>query len=180
MIMRHVILGFLIFLFTMQVGKVFSQHHVILKNGKKIECVVTSLNNDTLEIYVNMQLQKIPLIEVSSIFFAQQVAYDGKLLNKTPEQSIQSGSYTIRYKIRGREMIKAPVISNATEKHGRVVVKIEVDKYGNVLKAEPGYIGSTTTDKYLLVKAMKAAKDARFNTYMQGPITTEGVIIIDY
>jgi hypothetical protein len=178
--MRNLALSIIFIILIFLTGDLYSQHHVILKNGKKIECVVTSLQNDTLEIYVDMQLQKIPLIEVSSIFFAQQVAYDGKLLNDTPEQSMQSGSYTIRYKIRGREMIKAPVISNATEKHGRVVVKIEVDKYGNVLKAEPGYIGSTTTDKYLLVKAMKAAKDARFNTYMQGPIMTEGIIIIDY
>lgn len=157
-----------------------AQHHVILKNGKKIDCVVTGLQNDTLEIYTDMVLVKIPLIEVSSIFFAQQVAYDGVLLNETPEQSIKSGNYTIRYKIKGRKMIKAPVISNATEKHGRVVVKIEVDKYGNVLKAESGYVGSTTSDNYLKVKAMKAAKDAKFDTYMQGPITTEGVIIIEY
>ena len=77
-------------------------------------------------------------------------------------------------------MIKAPVITNATEKHGRVVVKIEVDNYGHVLKAEPGYVGTTTTDKYLNVKAMKAAKDAVFDTYMKGPITTEGLIIIEY
>lgn len=162
------------------VGNLKSQHHVVLKNGKKIECVVTGLQNDTLEIYVYMNLHKIPLIEVSSIFFDQQVAYDGKLLNETPEQSIQSGDYLIRYKIRGRKMIKAPVLSNATEKHGKVVVKIEVDKYGNVLQSVPGYIGSTTTDKYLQVKAMKAAQDAKFDVYMQGPITTEGLIIIEY
>ncbi|MBN2745870.1 MAG: hypothetical protein JXR34_04015 [Bacteroidales bacterium] len=157
-----------------------SQHHVVLKNGKKIECVVMSLNNDTLEIYVDMNVMKLPLIEVSSIFFAQQVAYDGGLLAETPEQTIQSGNYSIRYKIRGRKIIKAPVISNATEKKGRVVVRVEVDKYGNVLKAEPGYIGSTTSDKYLFAKAMKAAQDTKFDVYMEGPITTEGLIIIEY
>jgi len=101
-------------------------------------------------------------------------------MNGTEEQTIKSGNYEIKYKIKGRKMIKAPVISNATEKHGRVVVKIEVDKYGNVLKADPGYVGSTTTDKYLLVKAMKAAKDSKFDTYMQGPLMTEGLIIIEY
>ncbi len=157
-----------------------AQHHVVLKNGKKIECVVMSLNNDTLEVYVDMKVMKLPLIEVSSIFFAQQVAYDGGLLAETPEQSIQSGNYTIKYKIRGRKIIKAPVITNATEKKGRVVVQVEVDKYGNVLKAEPGYIGSTTSDKYLLAKAMKAAQDTKFDVYMEGPITTEGLIIIEY
>ncbi len=147
---------------------------------KKYECVVTGLQNDTLEIYSDMVLLKLPLREVSSIFFAQQVAYDGQLLNETPEQIVQSGEYQIKYKIKGRKIIKAPVISNATEKHGRIVVKVEVDKYGNVLKAEPGYVGSTTSDKYLQVKAMKAAQDTKFDTYMQGPITTEGLIIIEY
>jgi len=161
-------------------GTTVAQHFVILKNGKKIECVVTGLQNDTLEIFVDLQLQKIPLKEVSSIFFAQEVAYDGKLMNDIPETTVKSGTYEIRYKIKGRKMIKVPVITNATEKHGRVVVKMEVDKYGNVLKADPGYVGSTTTDKYLLVKAMKAAKDAKFDTYMQGPIMTEGLFIIEY
>ena len=176
--MKKLILILVVVLFS--VGNVVAQHFVVLKNGKKIECVVTGLQNDTLEIFVNLQLQKIPLIEVSSIFFAQEVEYDGKLMNGTEEQTIKSGNYEIRYKIKGRKMIKAPVISNATEKHGRVVVKIEVDKYGNVLKADPGYVGSTTTDKYLLVKAMKAAKDSKFDTYMQGPLMTEGLIIIEY
>lgn len=176
--MKKLILILVVVLFS--VGNVVAQHFVILKNGKKIECVVTGLQNDTLEIFVDLQLQKIPLIEVSSIFFAQEVEYDGKLMNGTEEQTIKSGNYEIKYKIKGRKMIKAPVISNATEKHGRVVVKIEVDKYGNVLKADPGYVGSTTTDKYLLVKAMKAAKDSKFDTYMQGPLMTEGLIIIEY
>jgi len=176
--MRRIV--FLVIILTGMAVSTQAQHFVVLKNGKKIECVVTGLANDTLEIYVNMTEQKIPIREVSSIYFAQEVAYDGKLLNDTPEQTIQSGNYTIRYKIRGRKMIKAPVISNATEKHGRVVVKIEVDKYGHVLKAKPGYIGSTTSDNYLLVKAKKAAQDAMFDTYMQGPIMTEGLIIIEY
>lgn len=158
----------------------FGQHFLVLKNGKKIECVVMSLNNDTLEVYINLDVQKIALKEVSAIYFAQQVAYDGKLISKDNVKTIKSGNYEIIYKIKGRTMIKAPVITNATEKKGRVVVKIEVDKYGNVLKAKPGYVGSTTTDKYLLVKAMKAAKDAKFNVYMKGPIMTEGLITIEY
>jgi len=170
----------ILFIVAISFASAMAQHFVILKNGKKIECVVTGLQNDTLEIFVNLQLQKIPLIEVSSIFFAQVVEYDGKLMNDIPEKTVKSGTYEIKYKIKGRKMITVPVITNATEKHGRVVVKIEVDKYGNVLKAKPGYVGSTTTDKYLLVKAMKAAKDAKFDVYMKGPIMTEGLIIIEY
>jgi len=157
-----------------------SQHFVVLKSGKKIECVVDALHHDTLEIYVDMMLQKLPLIDVSSIYFAQHVEYDGKLTEKAETISVKSGSYIIQYKIRNRKMTNIPAVSNATEKHGRVVVKIEVDRYGNVVKAEPGYIGSTTSDKYLLVKAMTVAKAARFNTVMTDPLIVEGIIIVDY
>ncbi len=173
----------LLIAFTLIMGSFMfahAQHFVVLKNGKKIECVVTGLKNDTLEIYVNMYLQKIPIIEVTSIFFDQHVPYDGKLANETEEKSIQSGTYTIKYKIKNRKMTKAPVLSNGTDKKGRVVVKVVVDKYGNVLKAEPGYVGSTTSDTYLLTKAMNAAKDAKFDVNNTGPLETEGLIIIEY
>ncbi len=158
----------------------FGQHYIILKNGKKVECVVNALNNDTLEIYVNMTMRKIPLAEVSSIYFAQHVEYDGKLTEEAETQSVKSGNYTIRYKIKNRKMTTIPPVSNSTEKEGRVVVKITIDRYGNVLTAEPGYIGSTTSDKYLLTKAMIVAKAAHFNTDMKAPLKVEGIIIIDY
>jgi len=169
------ILVFLFFAYS-----AMSQHFVVLKSGKKIECVVNALNNDTLEIYVDMMLQKIPLIEVSSIYFAQHVEYDGKLTESAETVSVKSGNYTIQYKIRNRKMTTIPPVSNATEKQGRVVVKISIDRYGNVLKAEPGYIGSTTTDKYLLTKAMTVAKAAHFDTDMKAPLSEEGIIIINY
>ncbi|RLD67603.1 MAG: hypothetical protein DRI84_02040 [Bacteroidetes bacterium] len=156
------------------------QHFVILKSGKKIECVVNALNNDTLEIYVDMMLQKVPLIEVTSIYFAQHVEYDGKLTEKAETISVKSGTYTIQYKIKNRKMTTIPPVSNATEKKGRVVVKVTIDRYGNVMKAEPGYIGSTTTDKYLLTKAMTVAKAARFDIVMTDPLSVEGIIIINY
>ena len=159
---------------------VFSQHFVVLKSGKKIECVVNALNNDTLEVYMNMTLRKIPLIEVTSIYFAQHVEYDGKLTQQVETISVKSGTHIIQYEVRGRKMINIPPVSNATEKKGRVVVKIVIDRYGNVIKAEPGYIGSTTADNYLLTKAMTVAKAARFNTVMTDPLNVEGIIIVNY
>ena len=170
----------LLIIFSTIYISVFSQHFVILKSGKKIECVVNALNNDTLEIYVDMTLRKIPLIEVTSIYFDQHVEYDGKLTEQAETVSVKSGTHIIQYQIRGRKMITIPPVSNATQKKGRVVVKITIDRYGNVMKAEPGYIGSTTTDKYLLTKAMAVAKAARFNTVMTDPLNVEGIIIVNY
>lgn len=157
-----------------------SQHFVVLKTGKKIECVVNALQNDTLEIYVDMMLQKVPLIEVTSIYFAQHVEYDGKLTEQAETITLKSGAFIIQYKIKGRKMLNVPPVSNSTEKKGRVVVKIAIDRYGNVTKAEPGFIGSTTQDKYLLTKAMTVAKASRFNTDMNDPLSVEGILIVNY
>ncbi|MCK5857135.1 MAG: hypothetical protein KAG64_06570 [Bacteroidales bacterium] len=170
----------IIILFFFITSTAIGQHFVILKSGKKVECVVNALNNDTLEVYIDMMMQKIPLIEVTSIYFAQHVEYDGKLTEKAETISVKSGTHIIQYQIRARKMISIPPVSNATEKKGRVVVKITIDRYGNVTSAEPGYIGSTTTDKYLLTKAMTVAKAARFNTVMTDPLSVEGIIIINY
>ena len=170
----------LLVIFSFFAFSAMSQHFVILKSGKKIECVVNALNNDTLEIYVDMMLQKVPLSEVSSIYFAQHVEYDGKLTEEAETVSVKSGAYTIQYKIKDRKMTTIPPVSNSSEKKGRVVVKITIDRYGNIKSAEPGYIGSTTTDKYLLTKAMIAAKAAHFDTDMTGPLSVEGIIIFNY
>lgn len=157
-----------------------SQHFVVLKNGKTLECVVTELKNDTLEIYIDMISQKIPLKQVESIHFKQHIEYDGKLTEKSETKTVKSGDYIIKYEVKDRVITKVPPVSNATEKKGRVVVKVIIDKYGHVMEAETGYIGSNTSDKYLLTKALKFSKEIMFNPHPKGPLKTEAIIIIEY
>jgi len=157
-----------------------AQHSVVLKGGEKLSGVVFSLENDTIIMAINRKMNKIPLIRVSSIFFDEYVPYDGSFDPSIQEQTIRSGNYLIRYLVKGREMIKAPKLSNATENRGIVVVDIELDKYGNVTKVKAGGIGSTTTNEYLYTKAEFACKGARFNEKPKGPISTKGQIIITY
>jgi len=52
--------------------------------------------------------------------------------------------------------------------------------YGNVLNAEPGATGSTTTNAYLYGKAKIAAMEAKFSQHMTGPVKTTGTITITY
>lgn len=158
----------------------YAQHFVILKNGKTIECIVTELKNDTLEIYVEMISQRIPLVQVETIHFKQHVEYDGTLTEKSDTKSVKSGEYVINYQVKDRIITKVPPVSNATEKHGRVVVKVIIDKYGHVVESETGYIGTNTSDKYLLVKALKFSKEVMFNPNPKGPLKTEALIIIEY
>lgn len=157
-----------------------AQHHVLLKNGSKLECVVISMQDDTLKVYMNRYLKSIPIIEVSSIYFAEPVAYDGKLLKNEDTKTIRSGIYTIEYQMKDRTMTKVPIITNGTEKKGIVVIKVTIDRSGNVVKTEPGYIGSNTSDEYLLTKAEFAAKSAKFDANMKAPIAVEGTITIIY
>ena len=59
---------------------------------------------------------------------------------------------------------------------GKVVVKIWVDQYGNVTKAQAGVEGTTATDKTLWQAAYKAALGAHFNMDASAPPLQEGTI----
>ena len=67
----------------------------------------------------------------------------------------------------GRKLVKQPSLNDASQKTGRVVVRIKVDQNGNVLYAEYTSKNSNTTDSYLINLAIKAAKTAKFNTSPQ-------------
>ena len=91
---------------------------------------------------------------------------------------MQAGSYTVRYKVADRVITKAPRIDNLTQDKGTVVVNISIDKYGHVLKAVPGGVGSTTDNQYLKTKAMQAAESAIFNNVPTAPLEQKGYMII--
>ena len=158
----------------------YSQHTVVLISGEKIKGVVLEIKNDTLFFAVQLQMTKIPLRKVSSIFFHEHKAYDGELVANGKPQTIWSGDYLIKYVIKDRIMITPPKISIGSEDKGTVVVHVVVDRYGNVLETMSGYTGSTTSNKYLLTKAKFAAQGAKFNKHMKGPVRTKALIIITY
>ena len=99
----------------------FSQHTVILQSGEKLKGVVMEIKHDTLMVVIKRQMTEIPLVEVSSIFFNEHVAYDGSFDPNEREKSIKSGAYTIKYVMKDRKIATPPVISNATENKGTVV-----------------------------------------------------------
>ncbi len=173
--------GLIISIILLLIGSsAYSQHTVVLISGEKIEGVVMEIRQDTLHFAVQLQMTKVPIRKVSSIFFNEFVAYDGELIANGKPQTIWSGDYLIKYVIKDREMIKAPAISVGTEDKGTVVVRVVVDRYGNVLEANPGYTGSTTSNTYLFTKAKFAAQGAKFNQHMTGPLRTNALIIITY
>ena len=69
-----------------------------------------------------------------------------------------------------------PRPSYGVQASGKVVVKIWVDQYGSVTKAQPGVEGTTATDKSLWQAAYKAAMGAHFNMDASAPVQQVGTI----
>jgi hypothetical protein len=157
-----------------------AQHHVVMKSGEKISGVVLGIKYDTLQIAVQRELSLIEMKYVSSIFFDEYVAYDGSLLLDEEEKAVQSGAYLIRYQMKDRDITLPPKVSVGSGDKGIVVVEITINRSGLVMKAVPGVTGSTTTNEYLLTKAMFAAQGARFEKSGVAPVSQKGTITITY
>ena len=108
------------------------------------------------------------------------MAYDGSLLVDQEEKTVRSGDYLIRYQMKDRDITLAPRVSIGTEDKGVVVVEVTINRSGLVMKAVPGVTGSTTTNEYLLTKAMFAAQGARFEKSSVAPVSQKGTITITY
>lgn len=171
----YILLIAILFGFSVQ-----AQHTIVLKSGEKIDGIVMSLNHDVWEVVVNNNIQKIQMKDVTSIFFKEHVPYDGAFVADGEEKVLKVDGFTVKYQIKGREMIRLPKVSIGSEDKGTVVVKISVDRYGNIEKAEPGAPGSTTSNAYLYAKAKAAAQSAQFDKDLKGPLSTEGIITIIY
>jgi TonB family protein len=96
---------------------------------------------------------------------------------EAPSHSLGAGAGDgISYSLNGRSPVRLPVPEFNTQKEGTVVVRIRVDRSGNVTSAEPGVKGSTTLDKELLAAAKRAALLSRFNNKQDAAIIQEGTI----
>ncbi len=82
-------------------------------------------------------------------------------------------------KLEGRSVMGSlPIPSYNVQESGTVVVKITVDRDGNVTSAVP--LKSTTPNSKLLTAAVEAAKKAKFNTSDNAPEIQEGTITYKY
>ena len=79
--------------------------------------------------------------------------------------------------VKGRNVVGSlPRPSYGTQESGTVVVKIWVDQYGTVTKAQAGVEGTTVTSTALWNAARKAALSAHFNQSADAPALQEGTI----
>ena len=81
------------------------------------------------------------------------------------------------YQLGGRKALSKPKRVQECNEAGIVVVSIEVDRQGNVVKATPGVRGTTNNSKCLLDPAKAAALATRFNADSDAPSRQIGKII---
>ncbi len=81
------------------------------------------------------------------------------------------------YNLAGRNALSKPIEKPECNEEGIVVVSIEVDNTGKVIKATPGVKGSTNTAKCLLDPAKAAALKTTWNADPKAPNKQIGTII---
>jgi TonB family protein len=86
----------------------------------------------------------------------------------------------ISYSLVGREAKDLPKPREDHSEEGRVVVKIWVNRNGQVTKAQIRMTGTTTTSSDLQERALRAARMAKFNVKSNAPETQVGTIAYDF
>ena len=72
------------------------------------------------------------------------------------------------------------MLSQQCNEAGRVVVRIEVDRNGRVIRATPGVKGTTNNDPCLLEPARKTALSYRWNPDSKAPELQVGFVVVNF
>ncbi len=82
----------------------------------------------------------------------------------------------VSYSLSGRTASSLPKPKYPGDDEGLVVVKVTVDKFGNVTAAEPGVRGTTIMNQKFWNEAKQAALRAKFNNKEDAPAFQQGTI----
>lgn len=139
---------------------------------------VVSINDGKLAFAFKGNIMNFKTSEISAIVFSDSKDKEPPVPPAETKTTSASGTKGISYVMSGRKLLNQPVVNNLTSEKGIVVVEITINKYGNVIKAEPGAEGTTTTSLYLFTKAKQAAESAHFDTFQIAPLEQKGTITI--
>ncbi len=84
------------------------------------------------------------------------------------------------YRLGGRKALNKEKFVQDCNESGIVVVKIEVNQSGKVVRAIPGVKGTTNSASCLMQPAKKAALATRFNSDSKAPVKQVGTIIYQF
>jgi len=91
-----------------------------------------------------------------------------------------SGSGGVGYGLNGRGAPTKKVFKQDCNESGMVVIRIEVDKNGNVTKAEPGVRGTTNNAACLLEPAKKIALSHKWRADSKAPTRQVGFVSVNF
>jgi outer membrane biosynthesis protein TonB len=91
-----------------------------------------------------------------------------------------SGSGTGGYGLNGRSLVNKGKVAQECNESGRVVVKIVVDRNGNVISATPGVRGTTNNNPCLLEPARKTAFMHKWNLDANAPSQQIGFVVVNF
>ena len=149
-----------------------SQHMVVLKNGERVKGEVKSINGGKLSFTSAAGEKSYDVKDISLVYF------DETLIPKVQDINNTLPAGTVTANVPGRKIVKTPDIKLLSQDKGIVVVNVSVDKYGHVMKAEPGAEGTNTTSNYLLTKAKQAAEGTTFDSNPTYPLETKGTVTV--
>lgn len=95
---------------------------------------------------------------------------------KPEEKGTFRGPTRIFYDLAGRHHVYLPIPIYKCEGAGQLTLAIEVDRNGNVLKAEPASSLSTTKDPCLTDTAVEYALKSKFNSDQSAPVKQAGFL----
>ncbi len=165
---KHFILG-LVLLFPLSA---FTQHIIITKNGERLNGELQRIEDNTVTFFHKGSTVTFQLGQIKSIDFEGDPG--------TGSSQVNTGQKGISFVMPGRKLIKQPKVDNLTMERGIVVVAITINKYGDVVKADPGVEGTTTTSQYLLTKGKQAAESAKFDGGTTMPLEQKGTITVTF
>lgn len=84
------------------------------------------------------------------------------------------------YRLAGRKALVKKTFIQDCNQSGVVVVRIQVNRMGEVIQATPGVKGTTNSDPCLMKPAKKAALNTKFNKDMEAPAVQTGKIIYEF
>jgi len=149
-----------------------AQHVIITKTGERLNGELQRIEDNTVTFFHKGSIVTFQLGQIKSIEFDGEAGAGSSMS--------QSGQKGISYLMPGRKVTKQPKVDNLTMEKGVVVVAITINKYGDVVKADPGVEGTTTTSQYLLTKAKQAAESAKFDSGTTMPLEQKGTITITF
>jgi len=91
-----------------------------------------------------------------------------------------AGSGSAGYGLSGRSLVNKGKVVQECNEEGRVVVKIIVDKNGNVVSAVPGVKGTTNNDPCLMEPAKKTALMHKWNFDTNAPNQQVGFVVVNF